>query len=84
MKIYNKNHLLKQLKAAGLPASKKKVIEYEKKGVIERGSIELIGGVVDWRYYTEEDINKNIERMRDHVEKRDAENKLKRQARQSA
>lgn len=66
MKVYTKQHLFEALQKAGLPASYKTLLKYERLGIIPRDSEMDVQGVHGTRFYSEKEINQIVERVKKH------------------
>ena len=62
--LYSKRFLLKELKRNRLPHSYLTLLRYEKIGVIPTAKTAIGFGNGRWRFYTEEDINTIVDRVR--------------------
>lgn len=68
--MFSKQHLLKALKEAGLPASYPTMLEYEKKGILPEPT-KIVFSDREWRLYTAEQITSAVDGVRDYVSNRD-------------
>lgn len=65
--LYSKQILLEALKEAGLPHSYPSLLRYEKKGIIQRPANEIKYPDRSWRFYTIEEIDRIVIRIRKYI-----------------
>jgi hypothetical protein len=65
--LYSKKHLLKAMKAAKLPYTYVTLLKYEKLGLIPVPRTPTDDGGRGWRFYTEGEIKKAVERVKEYV-----------------
>ena len=76
MKAYKLSYLIKTLEDKGLTSSKPKIFEFQKKRIIPKGSVEVIGtDGKNWFFYTDEDIKKIVEILTEYGDKRRKQDK---------
>lgn len=68
-KLYSKKHLLKALKAAKLPASYPTMLKYETLGVLTKPQGQVIYDDRVWRFYTQKEIDANVQRVKNYLRK---------------
>ena len=62
--LFSKKHLLIALRQSGLPCTYMTLLKYERKGIIDQPQhMQMMNGK-QWRFYTEEEIEQNIEKIR--------------------
>ncbi len=64
--LFSKRHLLKALKEAGLPFTYVTLMDLEKKGVVSKPQHMQVMNGFKWRFYTQEEINENIKKIREY------------------
>ena len=64
--LRSKQHFLKALKSAGLPASYPTLLLWEKEGVIEKPKVMKMINGKKWRFYSVEEIRANIRKIKEH------------------
>jgi len=64
---YTMKSLRQALSEAGLPCSKKTILEYERKGVLSKPSGVINWGGTNYRSYTLEEIEVNVQRVREYT-----------------
>ena len=62
--IFSKKHFLKALKEAGLPCTYPTLIKFENKGIIDKPKQMQSMNKHEWRFYTEDEMEKNIKKLR--------------------
>ena len=62
--LFSKKHFLKALKKEGLPATYMTLRKWEQKGIIDLPKNMQKINVYEWRFYTQEEIKENIEKIK--------------------
>lgn len=65
-KLYSRLHLMDRLKEEGLPFSEPTTRDYVKKGIITLPGYIVVFVDREWGFYSQEEIEENVRRVREH------------------